>query len=84
MPAIKRIREEIDAFIKQAQSEELQLIDRAICTTVYAHSGAVRKGTAVLYILHPLEGGGLIRKTLWRMVGIWRDEEEFFRVVLVE
>ena len=84
MPAIKRTREEIDAFIRQVQSEELSLIDRAISTAAYAHSGAVRKGTAVLYILHPLEGGGLIRKTLWRMVGIWRDEEEFLRVVLVE
>ena len=84
MPAIKRTREEIDAFIRQVQSEKLSVIDRAICTATYAHSGAVRKGTAVLYILHPLEGEGLIRKTLWRMVGIWRDEEEFLRVVLVE
>ena len=64
MPAIKRIREEIDAFIKQAQLEELSLIDRAISTAAYAHSGAVRKGTAVPYILHPLEAAAIVTQVI--------------------
>ena len=34
-------------------------LDKAICFAVKAHSGAVRKGTTVPYILHPLEAAAI-------------------------
>lgn len=33
----------------------MTVLDRAICTAVQAHSGAVRKGGQIPYILHPME-----------------------------
>ena len=73
MPAIKRTREEIDAFIRQVQSEKLSVIDRAICTATYAHSGAVRKGTAVPYILHPLEAAAIVTQVISEQRGTVPD-----------
>ena len=73
MSAIKRTRKEIDAFIKQVQSEKLQLIDRAIRTATYAHSGAVRKGTAVPYILHPLEAAAIVTQVIAEQRGTAPD-----------
>ena len=74
MSAIKRTRKEIDTFIKQVQSENLQLIDRAIRTATYAHSGAVRKGTAVPYILHPLEAAAIVTQVIAEQRGTAPDE----------
>ena len=73
MLAIKRTREEIDAFIRQLQSEKLSVIDRAICTATYAHSGAVRKGTAVPYILHPLEAAAIVTQVIAEQRGTAPD-----------
>ena len=73
MPVIKRTREEIDAFIRQVQSEKLSVIDRAICTATYAHSGAVRKGTAVPYILHPLEAAAIVTQVIAEQRGTAPD-----------
>lgn len=73
MSAIKRTRKEIDSFIKQVQSEKLQLIDRAIRTATYAHSGAVRKGTAVPYILHPLEAATIVTQVIAEQRGTAPD-----------
>ena len=73
MPAIKRTREEIDAFIRQVQSEELPVIDRAIRTATYAHSGAVRKGTAIPYILHPLEAAAIVTQVIAEQRGTAPD-----------
>ncbi len=64
MSAIKLTREEVNDFIKQIQAEELPIIDRAIRVATYAHSGAVRKGTAIPYILHPLEAAAIVTQVI--------------------
>ncbi len=73
MAAIKRTREEINKFIKQIQAEELQIIDRAIRVATYAHSGAVRKGTAIPYILHPFEAAAIVTQVIAEQRGTAPD-----------
>lgn len=52
-----------------------RLLDRAIKFAVDAHSGSVRKGTAVPYILHPLEAAAIVG-------GMTCDEEALAAAVL--
>lgn len=74
MAAIKRTRKEIDKFMKLIQIEELPIIDRAIRVATYAHSGAARKGTAIPYILHPLEAAAIVTQVIAEQRGTAPDD----------
>lgn len=53
----------------------MTVLDRAILTAVHAHSGAVRKGGHVPYILHPLETAAIC-------AGMTEDQEVLAAAVL--